>query len=98
TSISTLSLHDALPISNFAPGALDARQISAGKDAATGAEAVFINFGTYLYEHTGSTWTTGWKSVTSGVTGLSASQVEGDTVFAIRSEEHTSELQSRSDL
>jgi hypothetical protein len=63
----------------------DPSQISAGKDAATGEDAVFINFGGILYEHTGPASATGWKYVTNGVTGLSASQVQGDTVFVIKS-------------
>jgi hypothetical protein len=68
------------------PGPHDACQISAGKDAATGNEAVFINFqGAGLYEHTGSSMSTGWSLVTSGVTGFSASQVQGNTVFVNKS-------------
>jgi hypothetical protein len=63
----------------------NASQISAGKDAATGKDAVFINFGGHLYEHTGSVFAKGWKHVADDVTDFAGSQVQGDTVFVIKS-------------
>jgi hypothetical protein len=75
----------------FTPGALDASGISAGKDAATGKESVFVNFGGRLYEHAGSSFGAGWKSVASGVASFSASQAVGDTVFAVSTSRDLSE-------
>jgi hypothetical protein len=65
----------------------DAYQMSVGYDATTGTSnhAVFVNFGGSLWEHTGTNWATSWKHVTDSVTGLSASQIQGDTVFALKS-------------
>jgi hypothetical protein len=62
-----------------------ATQIGAGKDAATGNEAVFVKLNTStLYEHVGKNPNKGWSTVTSGVTDFSASQVQGDTVFVLK--------------
>jgi hypothetical protein len=72
-----------------------ATQISAGKDGATGKEAVFVNFSGALYEHTGSSPNLGWSFVSGvykpanlfqslfAVSDFSGSQVQGDTVFVI---------------
>jgi hypothetical protein len=63
----------------------NASQISAGRDAVTGKDAVFVNFGGHLYEHTGSVFAKGWKHITDNVTDFAASQVQGDTVFVLKS-------------
>jgi hypothetical protein len=74
------------PLNAYAPYAsFGASQISAGKDAVTGKDAVFVNFSGSLWENSGSAFGSGWKYVTSNVTSLSASQMQGDTVFVVKS-------------
>lgn len=72
-------------------------QIGAGKDGATGKEAVFVNFSGSLYEF--RTASASWSFVAgippkitstplfgyTTVTNFSASQIQGDTVFVITS-------------
>jgi len=64
-------------------GGAQASRVSAALDGSTLKEAVFANFGGNLCEHTA--WA-GW-SIVSGLSGtvtdFSASQIQGDTVFAV---------------
>jgi hypothetical protein len=78
-------------------GPFQATDISAGKEGATGKEAVFVNFNGVVYEHTGLTANAGWSSVAGvnfsaphnslftllAISDFSASQAQGDTVFVV---------------
>jgi hypothetical protein len=83
----------------WAPAGIDpksATQISTGLAGSTGKEAVFVNFAGALYEHAGTSPTSGWSYVTGNykptswlqsmfvVSDFSASQIESDTVFVIK--------------
>src|SRR5206468_11555888 len=85
TEISTLSLHDALPISGFSAASDQFPALSA---ASAIANEVVVAFGAYANNITWGATTPYTNRVNNGTVGI-----EGD-----RSEEHTSELQSRSDL
>src|SRR2546428_7303233 len=82
TEIYTLSLHDALPISIFATVCALLIILGGAISIPTLPIALFPNLAPPQV------------TVTSGYTGANAQVVES----AVRSEEHTSELQSRSDL
>src|SRR5206468_10072459 len=89
----TLSLHDALPISPLAPGWRN--EFHAGVEQAFGKYLVFS--GEYIWKYTHNAYDfsiLGATPITFPVA-WDRSKIPG---FAGRSEEHTSELQSRSDL
>jgi hypothetical protein len=72
-----------------------ATEISAGYNATTGSEAVFINFnGLGLEEHTGSDYSTNWTPIASNVASFSASQIQRDTVFIVDTSGKLSEYAS----
>jgi hypothetical protein len=56
--------------------------ISAGREASGGREAVFFTLGDSLFEGADNGF---WWDITNGVSSFSASQIEGDTVFVIKS-------------
>jgi hypothetical protein len=76
-------------------GPFAATHISAGKDGATGQEAVFVNFNGAVYEHNSAGWSYvagvnlsaphSWWQIGFAISDMSASQVSADTVFAVDS-------------
>src|SRR5207302_9521721 len=97
-AIHTLSLHDALPISSYAAlvGRLSGMPIDPEAWNAllsSGATHAIVHEGAFVYQ--------GGRAVSEWLRRYGAREtaaLQTDRVFQLRSEEHTSELQSRENL
>src|SRR5206468_12977047 len=92
-SIYTLSLHDALPILNDREPRAEAVAVRRDRFLAVGSNSDVLNLATAAT----SKIDLGGKTVTPGFIDAHSHPAEAGLMH-LRSEEHTSELQSRSDL
>src|SRR5206468_5341927 len=94
---STLSLHDALPILRLATTPFGDRAAITGTCRSSRASL--------SVKHVAAGWSSAWRASTLGTTRSSTTSAQtsetansANLLLPSRSEEHTSELQSRSDL